>query len=115
MVDNAQTQVVVSSNAGLIDGAQAALRSLGLLITFTVAVVGFAKTKDLAGLAGYVHANGGQATAAVSAIIMFLIYAYGVYKTHKRGAQIATVAGNPDVPAEIATTKEAVAAEAESK
>jgi hypothetical protein len=105
MVGNAQAPVVVSANAGLVDGAQAALRSLGLLIAFAVAVVGFVRTKDIAGLAAYVHANGGQATAAASAIIGFAIYLYGVYKTHKRGAQIASVASNPSVKDSVARIK----------
>lgn len=105
MVDETPAGVVVPANAGLIDGVQSALRSIGLLLTFAVAAAGFFKTKDFAGLVAYVNANGGQALAAVSAVGGFAIYAYGIYKSHKRGAQIATVASNDQVPDSVATTK----------
>jgi hypothetical protein len=106
MVDTAPTPVVVPANAGLIDGAQAALRYIAFLITATTAILALLKAHDAAGLIAYIQANAGQIGGAISGLIALGIAAYGVFKTHKRGAQIATVALNPAVPETVATTKE---------
>jgi hypothetical protein len=97
-----QEPVVVSPNAGGIDAVQAAARYLVVIVTAFVAIVGFLKVHDLAGLIAYIQSNGGQLVAAVSGLIAIGTAAYGIFKTHKRGAQIATVAAR--VPDDIATT-----------
>lgn len=103
MVDQTQEPVVVPANAGLTDSLQAAARYVAFLITATVAVLGLLKVHDIAGLIGYIQTNGGQITAAVSGLIALGVAAYGVFKTHKRGAQVAAVAADPRVPDKVAT------------
>lgn len=101
----ADQPVVVSANAGLIDGIQAAARYLVVIITFVTAMLGLIKVHDIAGMIGYIEANGGSTLAAVSGLIALGTAAYGVFKSQKRGAQVASVAANPKVPPEVATTK----------
>jgi hypothetical protein len=97
--------VVVSSNQSLIDGLQAAGRYALVLITALIALAGFLRVHDFAGMVGYVQANGGQLVGAVAGLISIGTAAYGVYKTHKRGGQIATVAADPRVSQKIARLK----------
>lgn len=95
--DNAKT-VVVYANAGLIDGIQAAARYTVVIIGFVTAVLGLLKVHDIAGIITLIQSNGGQVLAAISGLIALGTAAYGVFKSHKRGAQVADVAADPDVP-----------------
>lgn len=104
MVDETPTPIVVPKNAGVIDSVQAAIRLIGFLITAFMSIVGFLKAGDIAGLLAFIQSSGGQIFAAVSGLVALAIAGYGVFKTHKRGAQIATVAASPKVPNSIATT-----------
>jgi len=97
--------VVVSANAGLVDGIQAAARYVVVLIGFMTAVLGLFKTHDIAGLIAYVQTHGGETLGAVSGLIALGTAAYGVFKSKKRGTQVATVAADPEVPEYIATLK----------
>lgn len=105
MPDSTTPPIVVSENAGVIDGVQAAARYVGFLIGVVTALLAFVKTRDIAGAIEYVRSNLGQTISAVTGLIGLGLAAYGVFKTHKRGAQIATVASSERVPASIATTK----------
>jgi hypothetical protein len=98
--------VVVSANAGLIDGIQAAARYLVVIVGFITAVLGLLKTRDIAGLIMYIQNNGGETLSAVMGLIAIGTAAYGVFKTRKRGVQVASVAADPDVPDHVATLKE---------
>ena len=106
MVDEVDKPVVVAPNAGLIDAIQAAARYAVVLIGFTTAVLGLLKTRDIAGLIGYIQSNGGEVVAAISGIIALATAAYGVFKTGKRGSQLETVAADPKVPDSVASIKE---------
>ncbi len=105
MADTATTPIVVSTNAGAIDAIQAGARYVGVIIAALIAVAGFLRTRDAAGLIAYVQANGGQVLGAVSGLIAIGTAAYGIFKSHKRGSQIATVAASSKVPDSVATTK----------
>ena len=98
-------QIVVSANAGLIDSLQAAGRYAVVIIGFVTALLGLFKAHDIAGAVAYIQNNLGQFASAVAGLIALGTAAYGVYKSKKRGTQIASVATNPDVPEEVATTK----------
>jgi hypothetical protein len=102
---NATEPVVVSANAGVIDGIQATSRYVVVIVGFIIAALGLLKVHDIAGLISLIQSNGGQVLSAVSGLIALATAAYGVFKTHKRGAQIATVAADPRVPNKVATTK----------
>lgn len=98
--------VKVSSTQGVIDAITAAARYAGVLATFTIALLGLVKVRDIAGMIAYIQANGGQALAAFSGLVAIGTAAYGVFKSHKRGDQVATVAAAPEVPNYVATIKE---------
>lgn len=87
----------VSSNAGLIDGVQAAARYIVVIVSFVTAVLGLFKVHDIAGIIAYIQANGGTTLAAVMSLIGLGTAAYGVFKSGKRGGQVATAAAEPQV------------------
>lgn len=98
-------QILVSPNAGIVDALTALGRYAGALFMFATALLAFVRTKDLAGMAAYLQANGGAMIGAVSGLVTAGIIAYGVVKTWFRGRQVANVAANPDVPPQIADLK----------
>ena len=87
----------VSPNAGLVDGIQATARYLVVIVTAVIAVLGLLKTHDIAGLITYIQSNGGTVFAAITGLIGLATAAYGVFKTQKRGGQVATAAAEPAV------------------
>ena len=95
--------IVVRSNAGLIDSLQSAGRMLVILVTAIPIILSFVGKHDLLGMIAYLQSvEGAQFIAAVTG---FATIAYGIYKSHKRGAQVASVASDDRVPAEVATLK----------
>lgn len=102
---DATEPVVVSANAGVIDSIQAASRYIVVIVGFITAALGLLKVHDIAGMIALIQSNGGQMLAAISGLIALATAAYGVFKSHKRGAQIATVAADPRVPDKVASTK----------
>lgn len=102
---NATEPVVVSANAGVIDSIQAASRYIVVIVGFYTAMLGLLKVHDTAGMIALIQSSGGQTLAAISGLIALATAAYGVFKSHKRGAQIATVAADPRVPDKVASTK----------
>jgi predicted enzyme related to lactoylglutathione lyase len=97
--------IVVPKNAGLIDGIQSVARYLIVIVGFVTAFLALLKVHDIAGMITLVQSNGGQVLGAISGLIALGTAAYGVFKTSKRGSQVASVATNPDVDDSIATTK----------
>jgi hypothetical protein len=87
----------ISSNAGLIDGIQAAARYLVVIVTAITAILGLVKTHDIARIINYIQANGGTVFAAIAGLIGLATAAYGVIKTQKRGTQVANAAAEPAV------------------
>lgn len=102
----ADEPVVVSPNAGLIDGVQAAARYAVVIVGFVTAVLGLLKVHDVAGIIALIQSNGGTVLGAVSGLIALGTAAYGVLKSLRRGSQIATVAASPKVPDSVASLKE---------
>lgn len=102
---NPTPNIRVSANAGLIDGLQAAGRLAVVVVGFVTATLGLLQAKDIAGLIAYIQANGGEFVGAVAGLIAFGTAAYGVFKSHKRGAQVANVAASPEVPDHVAALK----------
>lgn len=97
--------IKVASNTGLIDGIQATARYLVVIISFVTAVLSLLKVHDIAGIISLINSNGGDVLGAIAGLIGLATAAYGIFKTQKRGAQIATVAANPAVPPEVADIK----------
>lgn len=95
--------IVISSNAGLIDGIQSAARTLVILATAIPIMLSFLSKHDLVGMIGYLQSvEGAQVIATMTGLGTI---AYGIYKSHKRGAQVAAVASDVRVPAEVASLK----------
>jgi hypothetical protein len=105
-MDQEPQPIVVSANAGLIDAVTAAARYIVVIVGFITAVLGLFKTRDIAGLIAYIQSNGGEVLAAVAGLVSIGTAAYGIFKTRKRGAQVATVAGSTKVPDSVASLKE---------
>lgn len=97
--------VIVESDAGTSDAIQAAVRYLIVIISACIAIFGFLKQRDAAGLVAYIQANGGALIAAISGVVSVATALYGIYKTHKRGAQLTTVAADNRVPNAVAKLK----------
>ena len=95
--------IVISSNAGLIDGIQSAARTLVILATAIPIMLSFLSKHDLVGMIGYLQSvEGAQVIATMTGLGTI---AYGIYKSHKRGVQVANVARDIRVPAEVASLK----------
>lgn len=103
MPTNTSNQIVVSENAGILDTLAAAGRYLVVIlgaVPLLLALLGQHNFGDI--IAYFRSSDGASLIAAVSGLVAI---AYGLFKTHKRGSQIATVAASDKVPASIATTK----------
>jgi hypothetical protein len=94
----ADEPIKVSANAGLIDGIQAAARYAVVIVGFVTAILGLLKTRDIGGMIVVVQNNGGEVLSAIAGLIALATAAYGVFKSGKRGGQLATAATDPDVP-----------------
>lgn len=106
MVDTTQEPIKVSANAGIIDLLQAAGRYAVVIVGFGTALATLFKAHDLAGMATYAQNNLGQAVGALAGLVAVGTAAYGIFKTGKRGSQIATVAADSRVPDKVAQIKE---------
>lgn len=95
--------VLVSSNQSLIDTATAAGRLILVILSTAPAAALLIKKHDLIALYDYFHTE--QGTALIAAITGLVSLGYGLYKSFKRGKQVAAVALNPEVPSSIADIK----------
>lgn len=101
MADN--PNIKVSSNAGIIDTLTAAGRYLVVIIGAVPILLGLLGKHDFSGLVAYFQgSDGAQLVAAVGALVAL---AYGLFKTFRRGDQMASVAANPAVPDRVASLK----------
>ena len=95
--------VVVSANAGVKDTLTAAGRLILVVMSTAPAAALLIRKGDLIGLYNYFQSQPGIALGG--ALMGLASIAYGLYKSYKRGKQVADVATNPNVPDSIATTK----------
>lgn len=95
--------ITVSANAPIIDLLTAAGRYLVVIATLFPVALAVLKTRDIAAILEFVRGNDGATLLA--AIVGLATFAYGLYKSHKRGAQVATVAADPAVPDRVAQLK----------
>ena len=96
-------QIVVSKNAGFFDTLTAAGRLITVIGATAPAAALLIKKHDLIGLYDYFQSQPGIALSC--AVIGLVSLICGLYKSFKRGTQVASVATNPTVPPEVATTK----------
>lgn len=102
MPDTVTPPIVVSANAGIIDLLTALGRYAIVIVTAIPILLKLLGTHDLVAIIAYLRGSDG--TALTAAVIGIGTLLYGLWKTHKRGAQIATVALSPSVPERVATT-----------
>lgn len=95
--------VVVAPNAGAIDMLAALARYVTVLFTLGAALLAVLQTKDIAAIITFLRGNDGA--ALISAAVGLGTLIYGLIKTHRRGAEIAAVAGDYRVPNSVAQLK----------
>jgi hypothetical protein len=103
MVDTAPKPIVVSQNAGPLDTLYAAGRLLAVIMTSVPLLLTILGNRDFNALVEFFHGTDGK--TLVGAVVSLGVMAWGLYKSHKRGSQIATVALDNRVPSNVATTK----------
>lgn len=103
MPDLADKPIRVSENAGIIDLLTAAGRYLVVIGGTIPLLLALLKARDFSAIVAFFQSNEG--VSVLTAITSLFALAWGLWKTHRRGAQIATVAVDPRVPDRIATTK----------
>lgn len=103
MATNANPEIKVSANAGLIDTLTAAGRMAVVIIGSIPILLQFLGDRNLIGLVNYFRTEDG--TALTTAAVALFMLGWGLWKTHRRGGQIATVAANPRVPDSVAALK----------
>lgn len=95
--------IVVSENAGIIDLLTAAGRYAVVIATSIPILLQLLGSRNIVEIMTYFRGDAGSTLMA--AVIGLGTLAYGLFKTRKRGAQIATVALDSRVPDRVATTK----------
>lgn len=93
-------QIVVSKNAGVLDTLYAALRYLVVIAGAVPLLLKMLGARDFSAIVAYFQSADGSALVAALGALVAL--ALGLFKTFKRGGQIASVAANPKVPDAIA-------------
>ena len=96
--------VLVSTNQGILDVITAGMRLMIVILATAPAAILLIKKHDLIGLYDYLHSDQ-QGLALVGALTGLAALLFGLWKSFKRGSQMATVAADPGVPAEIADIK----------
>ena len=103
MVEEATKPIVVRANQGIFDTATTMLRLLAIVTSTVPAAALVFQKHDLIALYDFFHTQ--QGTALLGALGGLASLLFGIYKSYKRGAQVATVAADPQVPDSVAMTK----------
>lgn len=103
MVDKSQEPVVVSANQSVIDLLMAAMRYVVVLVAAFPTILVLLQDHDITAIHAYFTSSDGKTVAAAAVALGTMLY--GLYKTHKRGAQVATVASDERVPNAVAKLK----------
>lgn len=103
MVDQATKPIVVRENAGTIDLLTSLARQLVYIMGAIPILLTLLGTRDVVGIIAYLQSSDGVKLLAAAGTIFTA--AYGLYKSRKRGAQVATVAADRRVPDSLAQLK----------
>lgn len=99
---NVDKPIVVTTAQGVTDALQALIRYLVVIVGFISGLGALIGRGDAAAATTYVQTNLGGVVAAVFGVVGLVTAAWGVYKTYKRGAQLAVTAAHaPDRVAKI--------------
>jgi energy-converting hydrogenase Eha subunit C len=102
MVDTVRQPIVVTTAQGVTDLLQASISYVVIITTFfsgLVAMIGAHKTVEAV---AYVQANLGPVVTAIFSLGGVALMVWRLYKTYKRGAQLASIAADRDVPDHVA-------------
>lgn len=99
----ADEPIVVSPSAGVFDLLTALMRYVVVIAAAVPTLKLLIGQHDLIGLINWFESD--AAKPVIAAIIAIGTIAYGLYKTHLRGSQIATVAADRRVPDQVAQIK----------
>lgn len=102
-MSDSTTPIVVNSNAGTLDGLQSLGRSFLLIFAAVPTLMALLGKHDFMALLSYFRGSDGA--ALLGAVTTIGTIAWGMWKAHKRGSQVAAVATDPRVPDAVATTK----------
>lgn len=100
------TQIEVTSAQGVTDALQAFIRLVLVVVGFFSGLTALIGKHDAAAATAYVQTNLGTLVAAIFGLVGLGSAAWGIYKSFKRGSQVASVAGDSRVPDSVATIKE---------
>lgn len=100
MTDTTTKPIVVSQNAGIIDLLTAAGRYVVVIVGAVPLLLQLLGTRDFIGIVNYFR--GADGSALIAAAVALATMVYGLIKTRKRGAQVATVALDRRVPDSVA-------------
>jgi uncharacterized RDD family membrane protein YckC len=100
MPDTTTKPITVSANAGIIDLLTAAGRYLVVIATAIPILLQLLGTRNIGEIISYFRGDSGS--TLIAAVVGLATLAYGLFKTRKRGAQIATVALDSRVPDRVA-------------
>ncbi len=102
MPDTSTKPIVVSPNAGVVDTLTALGRYIVVIMSAIPILLQLLGARDVFAIIAYLRGSDGA--TLIAAVIGVGTLVYGLIKTRKRGAQIATVALDSRVPASVATT-----------
>lgn len=105
MVDQANTPIEVTSAQGVTDLLQAVISYIVIISSFVSGLGLLIGRHDAAAAVAYVQTNLGPVVAAVFSLVGVATMVWRLYKTFKRGSQLATVAASSEVPAHVARLK----------
>jgi hypothetical protein len=100
MPDTTTKPIVVSANAGFIDTLTALGRYLVVIVGAVPLLLQLLGSRDFIGIVNYFRGTDGA--SLIAAVVAVATMAYGLFKTRKRGAQVATVALDRRVPDAVA-------------
>jgi hypothetical protein len=101
MIDEAK-QIVVTKTQGRWDTIAASLRLMAIVASTAPAAALLVRKGDLIGLYDYFHSEPG--VALLAALGGLASGGFAIYKSWKRGTQLASVASDHRVPDSVATT-----------
>ncbi len=103
MPDEVVKPIEVSANEAGLDLFQALGRYITVILTSVPVVLALVGKRDINEFIAYLQSN--EFAVLASALVSLGTLGYGLFKTHKRGAQVVSVAGDSAVPDRIARLK----------
>lgn len=85
--------IEVNPSVQYLDMATNTVRSVVMVVGAVTALAGFVSQRDWHGATAYIQ--GAPFTTALATLMSLTAFAWGLWKTHKRGGQLLTAATDP--------------------